>query len=197
MIARNIATGLAARGHEVTVLTAQHDAALPLEDRDEGVRIVRLPALARLSRGLILPSFPLRAWQLIGEHDVVQIHTPLMEGPVVGALCRLRGRPLVMTHQGDLVMPAGLANQVVQRVGNLVMDATGRLATEITTLNDDYASHSPFLQRFAGKVTAIYPPVVIPAPNHTAAARLRNERGLQNAAVVGFAGRFVEEKGLD
>src|SRR3954447_5669219 len=158
MIARNIATGLAARGHEVTVLTAQHDAALPLEDRDEGVRIVRLPALARLSRGLILPSFPLRAWQLIGEHDVVQIHTPLMEGPVVGALCRLRGRPLVMTHQGDLVMPSGFANQVVQRVGNVVMGATARLANEITTHNADYAVNSPYLRAYRGKVRAIYPP---------------------------------------
>ena len=33
-------------------------------------------------------------------------------------LCRLRRRPLVMTHQGDLVMPAGLANRALERVGD-------------------------------------------------------------------------------
>ena len=197
VIARSLAIGLAARGHDVTVLTGRHDDSLPLEDHDEGARIVRLPAVARLSRGLILPSFPLRAWQLIGEHDVVHIHTPLMEGPVVGAFCRLRGRPLVMTHQGDLVMPAGLGNQVVQRIGNVVMAATGRLATEITTHNADYAENSPCLRGYPGKVAAIYPPVVIPAPDPGEVARRRHELGLADAAVVGFAGRFVEEKGFD
>ena len=112
-------------------------------------------------------------------------------------LCRLRRRPLVMTHQGDLVMPAGLANQALERVGTATMKLTERLATRITSLTADYARHSTFLSPFLDKVDAIHPPIDIPRPDAGAAAAWRAELGLEDKRVIGFAGRFVEEKGFD
>jgi glycosyltransferase involved in cell wall biosynthesis len=46
-------------------------------------------------------------------------------------------------------------------------------------------------------VRAIYPPVEIPQPDPEAVAAWRTELGLDGAKLVGFAGRFVEEKGFD
>ena len=196
-IAKRVAEGLAARGHDVTVLTTQHLPELPRREVLNGVDVVRLAPVGRLSRGLIAPAFPHTAYRLIGSHDVVQIHTPLLEGALVGAMCRARRRPLVMTHQGDLVMPGGLVDQGIQKVGTALLTASGRLATVVCPLNADYAENSVFLQRFSGKLVPILPPVDIPAANVEAAARWREELGLDERRVVGIVGRFVEEKGFD
>ena len=196
-IAKRVAEGLAARGHDVTVLTTQHLPDLPRREVLNGVDVVRLPPIGRLSRGFIAPAFPRTAYRLIGSHDVVQIHTPLLEGALVGAICRARRRPLVMTHQGDLVMPGGLVDQSIEKVGTALLTATGHFATVVCPLNADYAQNSRFLQRFSGKLGPILPPVDIPTVNLGAAARWREELGLHEKRVVGIVGRFVEEKGFD
>lgn len=196
-IAVRVAEGLAARGHHVSVLAAHHDPALARQELLNGVEVVRLPYAARLSRGVLMPSFPLAVRRMIREHDVVHIHTPLLEAPLVGVLSRLRHRPLLMTHQGDLVMPPGLADQTVEKVGTLLLDAAARLATVVSPLNDDYAAESRFLGRFVDKLVPILPPVEIPEPPNGGAASWRAELGLDGKRLVGFAGRFVEEKGFD
>jgi glycosyltransferase involved in cell wall biosynthesis len=196
-IAKRIATGLAARGHRVTVLTTQHDPELPREDILEGVHVLRLPAVARVSRGMLAPSLPLQARRLVHAHDVVHIHTPLPEAVLVAALSRRYRRPLLMTHQGDLVMPAGFVNQTIQKAGTALLSAAGHLATAVSPLNADYGRNSSFLRPFAHKLVPILPPVEIPAPSQDAALRWRADLGIDGRPVVGFAGRFVEEKGFD
>lgn len=196
-IAKRIAEGLAAKGHEVTVLAMRHDKTLPLEERGNGVRILRLRPMGRVSRGLVAPTFPLAAARLIAANDVVQIHTPLIECALVAGLCRVHRRPLLMTHQGDLVLPAGIANRPLQTVGQAMLGLTARLATRITAHSPDYVTHSKFLRPYADKVVAIYPPVDIPEPDRRASTAWRRELGLEGKALVGFAGRFVEEKGFD
>jgi glycosyltransferase involved in cell wall biosynthesis len=196
-IAKWIDEGLAARGHRVTVLTTRHDPSLPHERDEGGVRVIRLRPLGRFSRAMVAPAFVPATAGLIGRHDVIQIHTPMMECAPIAALCRLRGRPLLMTHQGDLVMPGGLGNQMVQKSGDAMLGLAARLATRITAHSPDYARHSQFLRRYAGKVVPIYPPVQLPEADPGRAATWRRELGLEGKALVGFAGRFVEEKGFD
>jgi glycosyltransferase involved in cell wall biosynthesis len=193
--ARNIAEGLARRGHDVTVLTVHHDPSSPPESTEHGVRVVRVRPVGSFSRGLIAPGFPAAAARLIGSHDVVHLHTPMLQALPVAVLARARGRPLVMTHQGDIVMPAGLANRVVERTGNAMLAGAARLATGVTTFTRDYAVHSPLLRPVLGKLTALYPPISMPVPNPERVAALRASLGA--GPVVGFAGRFVEEKGFD
>ncbi len=195
--AQRVAEGLAARGHTVTVLATRHTFDLPRDEMVNGVRVIRLLALARFSRGMIAPAFPLAAAQLIAEHDVVQIHTPLPEAALVGLLCRATKRPLLMTHHGDVVMPSGPFNQFVQTAAYLVLRTAGRLADRVTSYSRDYAAHSRLLQHFTHKLSYIYPPVDIPDPDQTAAMTWRAELGLTDRLVVGFAGRWVEEKGFD
>jgi glycosyltransferase involved in cell wall biosynthesis len=196
-IAKWIDEGLAARGHRVTVLTTRHDATLLRTNDEAGVRVIRLRPIGRLSRAMIAPAFVPVAARLIGEHDVVQIHTPLMECAVVAGLCRLRRRPLLMTHQGDLVMPGGPGNQVVQKAGDAMLGLAARMATRVTAHSADYAQHSNFLRPHANKLVAICPPVEIPEARPAQAAAWRRELGLEEKVVIGFAGRFVEEKGFD
>ena len=195
--AQRVAEGLAARGHTVTVLTTRHSPELARDEMLNGVRVVRLQPIARFSRGMIAPAFVLAAARLIAEHDLVQIHTPLPEAPLVGLLCRLQGRPLLMTHHGDVVMPAGPFNQFVQRAAFVVLRTAGTLAHAVTSYSRDYANHSRLLGHFRHKLSFVYPPVDLPPPDPAAAAAWQAELGLEGKLLIGFAGRWVEEKGFD
>ncbi len=195
--AKRLAEGMAARGHTVTVVASRHAPDLPLRETLKGVNIVRLPTMGRISRGVIMPAFPTTAARLIARHDIVQIHTPMLETVLVTALARLQGKPSIITHHGDLVMPAGLFNQVVLHTVRGAMTVGLHLSSRVTVHSADYGRNSDFLGPIAHKLDAIYPPVEIPAPQPEAVAAWRRELGLQGKKVIGFAGRFVEEKGFD
>jgi glycosyltransferase involved in cell wall biosynthesis len=195
--AQRLAEGLARRDHQVTVLTSRHAPELAVRERLNGVQVVRLPVLGRLSRGVVMPGFPAAARRLIRDHDLVQFHTPILEAWLITALARRAGRPALMTHHGDLVMPDGLGNRLVERAVTWLMRRGEAGAGRISVYTRDYAAHSAFLRPFAGKLAYILPPVEIPRPDPAATAAWKRELGLDGARVIGFAGRFVEEKGFD
>ncbi len=195
--AQRLAEGLTARGHQVTVVTSRFRKDLALLDEHNGVRIVRLPSRLRLSRGQVMPSFFRVVRRLVSQHDVVQTHTPMLETWLVGALAHRAGRKMLMTHHGDLVMPAGLWNRIVQKTVGFLLDRGANRADVISIYTEDYADNSEFLRRYRDKVVAIYPPVVFSRPDMRATDAWRHELGLDGTKLVGFAGRFVEEKGFD
>ena len=192
-----LAKGLAQRGHQVTVLTSRYDKALPKEEMHEGVRIVRLERIVSISRGVIMPAFPIAAYRLIREHDVVQMHAPLLESPLVTTLAKCLGKKVLFTHHGDLVMPSSPFERFVERTVTWLMRRALKDAARITIHTKDYADNSPFLSPFKDKLVYVLPPVDIPVPVPERVAEWRRELGLEEASVVGFAGRFVEEKGFD
>jgi glycosyltransferase involved in cell wall biosynthesis len=146
---------------------------------------------------MITPAFPWAAWQLFSESDVVQIHSPLPEALMVAMICKLQGRPFLMTHHGDLEMPGGFFNQIVQWIGYSILLNTGRLANKVTSYSQDYAEHSKLLQRLKGKLEYVYPPVEFPRPDHKEAEKWKAQLGLADRRLIGIAGRWVEEKGFD
>ena len=106
--AQYVAEGLAARGHKVTILTSHFLDSLPREQTLNGVRVVRLRCLQRISRGQVMPGFPLAAYRLLQEHEVVSIHSPMLESALLAAIGKRMGRGVVITHHGDLTLPRGL-----------------------------------------------------------------------------------------
>ncbi len=195
--AKRLAEGLAERGHGVTVLTSRHEPDLPREEILRGVRVIRLPVAARVSRGVLMPGFPAALWRETRAADLVQMHTPLLEAPLVALVGRLLRRPVVFTHHGDLVMPAGTFNRVIERSVTALMTRALSMSSRITVHSGDYGRHSPFLSPFLSKLDAIYPPSDLPAPDPAAVEAWRQELGLERRPLVGFAGRWVEEKGFD
>lgn len=192
-----VAEGLAARGHQVTVLASRHEMDLPRDEEINGVRVVRLQPLTRFSRGMLTPAFPWAVAKLIREHDVVQMHTPLPEAAIVAVLCRLLGKPLLMTHHGDLVMPGGWFNKTLEWIGFRILRLSANLADAVTSYSQDYANHSKLLQGVRHKLYTVYPPVDLPPPDPAAAAEWKRSLGLSDVKVIGFAGRWVHEKGFD
>lgn len=195
---QRIAEELARRGHTVTVLCARHKPELSNDETINGVRIVRLnvPPIA-VSRGMIMPAYPWAAYQLMRQHDVVNIHTPMAETALLSVLSGITGTPVIPTHHGDLILPAGFTNRLIQNMMFALYRFMAWRAPKIVGYTQDYAENSYYLKPYLNKVQVIYPPITMPEPNPDNAAKLRAEWQHEGGPLIGFAGRFVQEKRPD
>lgn len=207
VFAQRIAEGLSARGHDVSVVTTRYERALQAREMVGGVDVERVATVGRLSRAAIAPGLlPALDRRMRDGAELVHIHSPMPEAGAIVALARRRGVATMITHQGDVVMPAGALNRVVQAAMNVSLGRAVVMADAVVTHGDDYAGESRLLARRPGAATgtvdAINPPTTIPVPDPAGVAALRRHLGAGSdhgvgRRVVGFAGRFVEEKGFD
>lgn len=120
-VAQDISQGLAKRGHEVAVLTAQADH-LPLRESENGVQVFRIRSgrrelfradmramsgylAAGFRRGLALA----RDW----KPDLIHVHFAVPAGALAWSLRRLTGVPYVLTaHLGDV--PGGVPEKTAR-----------------------------------------------------------------------------------
>src|SRR3954462_1550301 len=68
--AQLVAEGLAKRGHQVTVVAGKHERSLPARESINGVDVVRVASVARVSRGLVMPGFGPAVLKQAARHDV-------------------------------------------------------------------------------------------------------------------------------
>jgi glycosyltransferase involved in cell wall biosynthesis len=196
--AERLVRTFAKRGHQVTVMTTQFDPSLPREETIDGVKIIRVPIVARISKGVIAPTFGQVATRLVRQHDVVQMHLPQFDAPGVALRGRLFGKPAVLTYHCDLLLPPGLFNRFVNMVVNFMNHTAGILSNHIVTYTQDYASNSPYLSRYASKLTPILPPVELPDPLPGAVEAFAEEHQVEERRpVIGMAARFAAEKGIE
>ncbi|HEY8446143.1 MAG TPA: glycosyltransferase family 4 protein [Thermomicrobiales bacterium] len=188
---------LAARGHEVTILTSQYERSLPREEVLDGLRIVRVPVVMRISKGVVMPTLGYWATRLVREHDVISLHLPQLDAAGIALRGRLFGKPTVLTYHCDLQLPAGRFNRVIDEGVFVANMAAGLLADRIVAYTQDYADHSRYLRRFRKKLVVIPPPVIMPAPDPAAVAAFRAAHGLEGRPVIGYAARFAAEKGIE
>lgn len=140
---KRLARALAAHRHKVTVLTSQYDRNLPLSEVLDGVRIIRLPVGFHISKGVIMPGLPARAWQLIREADVVNLHVPQFDAMIMAIMARLLRKPVVLTYHCDLLLPKGVINHIANIVSNLANRISILLSKKVITNTLDFAWHSP------------------------------------------------------
>jgi glycosyltransferase involved in cell wall biosynthesis len=179
-------------------MTTQYDKSLPREETLDGVKIIRIPVALRISKGVLAPTFGLVATKLVAQHDVVQLHLPQFDAPGVAFRARLFGKPAVLTYHCDLDLPPGLFNRIVNAVVHFQNNMAGILSNHIVTYTQDYADYSPFLSRYASKLTPILPPVDLPAPLPGAVAAFASTHETKSRRpVIGMATRFASEKGVE
>ena len=74
-----LSRALVERGHQVTVLTSQYDRALPRRENLQGVAVVRVPVLMRVSKGVIMPTIGWHATEQVWKNDVISLHLPQLD----------------------------------------------------------------------------------------------------------------------
>ncbi len=196
--AERLARAFVQHGHQVTVMTTQYEPSLPREEMMDGVRVIRIPVAARISKGVLAPTFGLMATKLVWQHDVVQLHLPQFDAPGVALRARLFGKPTVLTYHCDVQLPPGMFNRLVNRILDFQNNIAGWLSNHIVTYTQDYADHSPYLSRFSTKLTPILPPVELPIPTSQAVSAFAEaHRTHERKPVIGMAARLAAEKGVE
>jgi glycosyltransferase involved in cell wall biosynthesis len=195
--AERLARGLVRHGHTVTVLTSRFHPSLPARETRHGVDVIRVPVATKVSKGAIMPLFPLYAAALVRRHDVVNIHMPQFEAALLAFLGRCFGKRVVVTYHCDLKLPAGLFNRMVQWSLGPLNHLAARMAHTVVASTEDYARHSSFLRRYADKLTTIPPLIDIPPADVAVTQRLAERWHFNGRPQIGFAARFAAEKGVE
>jgi len=184
--ARMLAEDLALR-HEVTVLTTQHDPKLPSEEVFDGVRVVRAPVFARLHKGVLSWRFVTDFIRLAREHDVVNLHMPMLEAGLLSFL--VPRRKLVVNYQCDMAVVGGLFDRIAVSVTRLSCWLATRRARDVAVITHDYADSSAWLKGIRDKRYEVLAPMKdMPL--------LGADTCRDGIFRFGFVGRFVAEKGL-
>ena len=185
-------------GHQVTVLTSQYDRSLPKSEESLGVRIIRVPVVLKISKGALMPQLPFRAWQLIGEADVVNLHVPQFDSSILAIITKLRKKPVVMTYHCDIQMPSGLINQIAGGISGFSHRIAAGLADVIVHNTRDFAEHSDFLKDYLNKMVVIQPPVWLPKVEESDIAAFCEKFGIDaKGPVIGMVSRLATEKGVE
>jgi len=191
-----LATAMARRGHTVTVLTSQYDPSLPQREVMDGVRVVRAPVLARVNKGVIMPTIGWLASALAVQHDAMSLHLPQFDVPGLALRGRLLRQPVVLTYHCDIKLAPGLFNRVANTAVDVANNIGATLATKIVTYTQDYADHSPYLSRFRSKVRIISPPVELPDADEAEVQAFARRWNIQGP-VIGMVARLAAEKGVE
>jgi len=190
LYAERLALALARRGHQVTVLTSRYDRRLPRDETADGVRIRRVPVLARVGKGVLMPTIGWHATREVLRHDAVILHLPQLDAAGIALRARALGRPTALVHHCDLRLPGGIHNRVIERVVDAANRVAARAVHHVVAYTDDFASSSPLLRRHGAKLVTALPPVADAPFDGEPPAH-------QGRPVIGMATRFAAEKGAD
>jgi glycosyltransferase involved in cell wall biosynthesis len=193
-----LARALVKMGHSVTVLTSQYDSSLPQREEMEGVTIIRVPVLARIGKGVLMPSFGITAGRLIRDHDVVHLHLPQFDAARVAVRGWLQKTPVIITYHCDLRLPKGILNWFANQSVLLMNNIAALFSNKIITYTKDYADHSSFISRYPQKLKIINPPVELPSVTDEQVISFRKRFNSEDGhPVIGMAARFASEKGVE
>ena len=191
-----LARAWADAGHTVTILTSRYRKDLPPRESGDGVEVLRLPVVARISKGVLMPTIGFEATRLVLRHDVVSLHLPQFDAAGIALRGRLFHRPTVLTHHCDLLLPVGLLNGPAHLAVQSANHIAAALADAVVSYTKDYAVHSPFLAHYMSKLRVIPPPVEVPEPRPGDLALFRSLRR-RKGPVIGMAARLATEKGVE
>lgn len=193
-----LAKALVKRGHQVTVLTSQYEKEFLREEVVEGVEVIRLPVAFRISKGVVMPTMPLRAFQEIRKADVVNLHVPQLDAAPISMLARLLGKPVVLTYQCDLQLPSGFVHRIANFANDFANTISAIFSDTIVTTSQDYADESKFLKPYLGRVRPVQPPVELAEVEEREVEVFREKYKIKpNQKIIGMVARLATEKGAE
>jgi len=196
--AERMARAFVRRGHAVTVLTSQYDHQLPQLECLDGVTVVRVPPLMRVSKGLIMPGMPFAAWKLARRADVVSLHMPQLDSAYIAWIGKLMHKPVVLTYQCDLRLPHGLIHAIANQVSNAANHVAAWGSDAIVSLTRDYAEHSAYLTRYMDKLHVLDALVELAPAGEQDIQAFRAKFGIHpGQRIIGMAARLATEKGVE
>lgn len=189
------------QGYNVTVLTTKFDKNLPGKEEIEGINVIRAPYLFKMSRTHYSPFILLNFLFLSHTADVIVINSPNSNILSLSFLSMCFDKKIIIYHQGDLTLPKSSGSQnmhfFMEKIFDLFTLPSMLISDIVSTDTEDYASHSRIMKHFMYKFHPFVPPVEFSGKEPDDAFRKKMINLKKNHKLIGFAGRFVEEKGFD
>jgi len=191
---RDLAENLVKKGHRVTVLATRHDKALPAKEVINGVNVVRVPVLLKVSKGVVAPTFWLQTIRIARTSDVVNFHLPLADVGLSSLF--IKKEKIISTYHCDLNLGSGILNNIIEKLSFFLMNIVLQKSGKIVANSIDYFSHSYF-KKYVHKAVQIYPPINEIHFNPIDYSNLLKKLSLDESSYkIGFVGRIVAEKGI-
>lgn len=184
------------KNHDCSVLTIKHESNLPSKEIISQHLIHRVSFLFSVSRAKFAPAILFKYLKLLNDHEIIVINSPFTFVLPITLLAKLFNKKVYIFHQGDLILPNGLFNKLLESVFNVTTMFAFGMADNLATYTNDYAKNSRLLKFFPNKTKAF----VIPFPmDHLTTKSLKEIDRLRGKyrTIIGLSGRFVEEKGFD
>jgi glycosyltransferase involved in cell wall biosynthesis len=176
---------------DIEVLTVKHQPTLKRREKVNNFWIQRSRPALQFSRAYYSPSIIARTWSKAKHNDIVFINSPCTNILFCTILAKLMGKKVIIFHQGDLILPEGIINRVIELVFTIMTISAFGLADRLSTYTRDYAQHSRVMRYYLYKTK----PTILPIPSNPNKAAKKSPTAKH--PTFGFAGRFVEEKGFD
>lgn len=194
--AKILAEELAKRGHEVTVLTSQHDKNILQREILNGVSVIRVPYLFKVGKGLFMPFYFLYAFRAVSPAEAILIHLPQFEGIIVAFLGRLLRKRIVSAYLCEVKLSDTPVHFIIELLLHFSNFCSMLLSNKVTTMTKDFAKHSKLLPCFSRKLSCIYPPIPYPVMDKGLQANVKNKLGIRKF-YIGIASRIAREKGVE
>lgn len=189
---------LTQKDFSITILTSQHKKNLPRKESRNGVKIIRLPVLAKIGKQPIMPTYLWKVVKYIKKADIVHLHWPYAESFYVALITKIFKKPLFITHHVDepdfstMKEPLKTFAQKSLYVSHLI---SGKIAKYIIPRTKDYAIHSKLLKNFKKKLLYCYPLIYDFAPTSMDKTEIINKLSGYKYK-IGFSGRISRQKGI-
>jgi glycosyltransferase involved in cell wall biosynthesis len=197
--AARLAESLSQRGHDASVLCVQHKKSLLKKKKLKGVKVYRSFCLFKFIRSLVAPFLLIDLVKLALRNEVVVIYLPFLEALPASIIVKLLRRRLFLIHNGDLVLPkhGGIFSRLVEEVFFASTSLSIKLSDGVVVQTKDYSKKSRLLSKHKDKWKVILPLYDSIRVTKTEVENFKSNNNLFGKKLIGFSGRFVEEKGVD
>ena len=185
---------------DFTILTVKFKKNLKERDNLGNIKIIRKKYQFPLSRAKVSLSLIFTFLRIVKDYDIILLNSPLSSIFPLSFMIKIFGKKLFIFHQGDLILPKGTINWLIERIFDISTLTAFLLADKVSTYTKDYGLHSRVLRHFQKKFTPLMIPLIITAKKNNQQnivyKKLKNLKK-KKKILFGFGGRFVEEKGFD
>jgi glycosyltransferase involved in cell wall biosynthesis len=185
-VVRQISEELIRQGHTVVVLCSNHNK-LQEKETINGVKVLRAPIIAKISKGTVSIKFISWAKKLSQKADVVNIHMPMLESGIIISI--IGGHKCLATYQCDIDLKKGIINSFIKATMLRMNDWGLKNASKILVTSIDYGKHSKLAGKYPDKLIEVRTPIKDYYP-----AVVNKDHSKKT---IGFCGRIVMEKGID
>lgn len=185
----------------VTVLTVAFDKKLPKQEFYKGIEIIRSNYIFKFSRTYYSIKILFDLLKIGNHYECFVIHSPNSNVLFFTLITKLiYRRRIYIVHHGDLILPSQSGSKIfkwlIEKMFDILTVISFYLADTIITFTADYAKHSRVMKCFTKKSAVFIPPFAMLQGKPS--EKLQNSFvSLKYDNLIGFAGRFVEEKGYD